>query len=143
MGRLQVEIRHGHDGGGPAQWGAVIALIVLVLFAAAGHREIGVMLHEALAIVAIAAFSIVGLAVLAAVIIITARARAARRASREAARRADAMAVAALIERLRSHRPVPGTDIRPALDTPRRPAGWPLPGQRDEAPRDSNRRRYS
>lgn len=83
MGRLEIEIRHGRDGGGPAQWGAVVALIVLVLFAAAGHREIGAMLRDALAVVEIiaAGTAFVALAVTALVLIHrrTRRARAARR----------------------------------------------------------------
>jgi hypothetical protein len=138
MGRLQVEIRHGHDGGGPAQWGAAIALIVLVLFAAAGHREIGAMLHEALTVVEIAAFSAVGLAVLAAVIVIAARVRAARR---DRARRAPVIPVTPSY-RVRVE---PADDTRPALDTPRRrPAGWPLPGDwREITPRDGDDRRHS
>jgi hypothetical protein len=138
VGRLQVEIRHGHDGGGPAQWGAVVALIVLVLFAAAGHREIGAMLHEALTIVAIVAFSMVGLAVLAAAVVITARTRAARRA------RASRAPVIPVTPSYRV-RVEPADDPRPELDTPRRhPAGWPLPGEWGEvAPRDGDDRRYS
>ena len=134
MGRLQVEIRHGHDNG-PGQWGAVVALIVLVLFAAAGHREIGAMLHEALTVVAIAAFSIAGLAVLAAVIVITARTRRTRRARRAPlAVRPD--------YRIRVE---PADDTRPALGTPRRSSGaWPLPGEWDEITRpDHDRRRWS
>jgi hypothetical protein len=138
MGRLQVEIRHGHDSG-PAQWGAVVALIVLVLFAAAGHREIAAMLHEVLTIVEITLFSIVGVAVLAAVVVIAAR---ARRVRRDRARRGPVIPVApAYRVRIR-----PADDSRPALDEPRRPAAtWPLPGEWDEiTPRDGDdRRRYS
>ena len=142
MGRLQVEIRHGHDGGGPAQWGAVIALIVLVLFAAAGHREIGAMLHEALTIVAITAFSMVGLAVLAAAVVIAARVRRARRTARDRAR--WAAWAASLPDDQDHYHAVPGHGTRPALDTPRRPAGWPLPGEWDEiTPPGDERRRYS
>jgi uncharacterized membrane protein YhaH (DUF805 family) len=40
MGRLEIEIRHGHDHG-PGQWGAVVALIVFVVLAAAGAHSKG------------------------------------------------------------------------------------------------------
>lgn len=137
MGRLRVEIHHGHDGG-PAQWGAVVALIVLVLFAAAGHREIGAMLHEVLTVVAITMFSAVGLALLAVAAVIAFRVRAARRYR---ARRS----VIPVTPGYRVHvEPADGT--RPALDDPHgRVTGWPLPGRWDEiTPRDGDdRRRYS
>jgi hypothetical protein len=139
MGRLEIEIRHGHDGGGPAQWGAVVALIVLVLFAAAGHREIGAMLHEVLTVVEITVFSMVGLALLAVTAVIAVRVRAARR---DRARRAPVIPVAPSY-RVRVE---PADDPRPALDDPRRRVtGWPLPGEWGEvAPRDGDdRRRYS
>lgn len=137
MGRLHVEIRHGHDNG-PAQWGAVVALIVLVLFAAAGHHQIAAMLHEVLTIVAITAFSVVGVTVLAAVVVIAAR---ARRVRRDRARRGPVPVTPAYRVRIR-----PADDTPPALDDPRRPsATWPLPGEWDEiTPRDGDdRRRWS
>jgi hypothetical protein len=137
MGRLEVEIRHGHHhGGGPAQWGAVVALIVLVLFAAAGHKEIGVILHEVLTVVEITACTVGGVAALAAVVVIVTR---TRRARRDRARRAP------VIPDYRV-RVEPADTARPALDAPRRRAsGWPLPGQWGEVvPRDGDdRRRYS
>jgi hypothetical protein len=141
MGRLQVEIRHGHDGG-PAQWGAVVALIVLVLFAAAGHREIGAMLHEALTIAAIAAFSAVGLAVLAAAVVIAVRVSRQRRNARDRARWA---AWAASLPDGDDPRAVPGYGARPELGPARRPAGtWPLSGKWANIPRDGDdRRRHS
>jgi hypothetical protein len=137
MGRLEVEIRHGHhhDGGGPAQWGAVVALIVLVLFAAAGHKEIGAIMHEVLTIAEIAAYVAAGVAVLAAVVVvIVARTRAARRARRTA-----------VIPVRPDYRIRVEAASRAALDAPRRRAGgWPLPGDwEDIAPRDDDRRRYS
>jgi hypothetical protein len=91
MGRLEVHIRHGHTRG-PAQWGAVVALVVFVLFAAAGHREIGTMLHEVLAVVEIAAFSLVALAALAIATLITIRVRRANRAGRDLDRACDVLA---------------------------------------------------
>ena len=136
MGRLQVEIRHGHDGG-PAQWGAVVALIVLVLFAAAGHREIAAMLHEVLTIAAITVLSMAGAALLFTAAVIAFRVRAARRARRAPV----VIRLPNSVIRLQSL-----VDDRPALDEPRRaPGTWPLPGQWGEiTPRDGDdRRRYS
>jgi hypothetical protein len=139
MGRLEIEIRHGRDGGGPAQWGAVVALIVFVLLAAAGHKEIGTVMHEVLTVVEITAYAAVGLLVLAVTVFIVSRRRAVRRAH----------------ARYRYARPVTvrtdgsirvlDADETPALDAPRRrTAGWPLPGDWDEiTPRDDDRRRYS
>jgi hypothetical protein len=136
MGRLEVEIRHGHDhhDGGPAQWGAVVALIVLVLLAAAGHKEIGALMHEVLTIVEIAAYSAAGGVALGAAVLVAVRRRAARRASR-----------AAVVPVRPGYRIRVEADGRPALDAPRRRAGgWPLPGDwEDIAPRDDDRRRYS
>ena len=139
MGRLEVEIRHGHHhGGGPAQWGAVVALIVLVLFAAAGHKEIGAMMHEVLTIAEITACAAGGVAALAVTAVIVTR---VRRARRDRARRAPVIAVTPDY-RVRVE---PGDTARPALDAPRRrTAGWPLPGRWDEiTPRDGDSRRYS
>lgn len=137
MGRLRVEIHHGHDGG-PAAWGAVAALIVLVLFAAAGHKEIGVMLHEVLTVVEIAALTIAGSGVLAVAGFVMIRRRAARR---DRARRAAVIPVAPDY-RVRVE---PGDTARPALGSPaRRASGWPLPGQWDEiTPPDGDGRRCS
>jgi hypothetical protein len=141
MGRLEVRITHGRQGGGPAQWGAVVALIVLVLFAAAGHCEIGAMLHEVLTVVEITAFSLVGLAVLAAVVVIVVRVRGARR---DRARRGHVEVMPVPPNNYYRVRVEPADGTRPALDTPRRrPAGWPLPSEWGEvAPRDGDDRRH-
>lgn len=126
MGRLEIQVRHGHSNG-PAQWGAVVALIVLVLFAAAGHREIAAMIHEVLAVVEIVTFSMVSLAVLAlAVFIATRRRRAARRRAREEAR------IRAAWDRW-----LGPMDTYPALDRARPDVSW-LPG---DAIRDGRRNR--
>jgi hypothetical protein len=140
MGRLEIEIRHGHShGGGPAQWGAVIALIVLVLFAAAGHKEISAMLHDVVMVVEITALSLAGTGVLALAVYIAVRVRAARR---ERARYACARPVTVRPDSIR----VTGPDAAPALDAARRrPAAWPLPGQWEQVtpPPDGDGRRYS
>lgn len=91
MGRLEIQVRHGHSNG-PAQWAAVVALIVLALFAAAGHHQIAAMLHEVLAAVEIAAYSAAGLGVLALILVIARARRANRRRARYADRRAAAAA---------------------------------------------------
>jgi hypothetical protein len=132
MGRLQVEIRHGHDNG-PAQWGAVIALIVLVLFAAAGHHEIAAMLHEVLTIAEIATFSVIGLAVLALAFTVARRCRAARRRVLEQAR------ISAAWDR---HFGIGAPRRYPAIDAPRRPA-WPTRDEWDEIHRRADYRRNS
>jgi hypothetical protein len=138
MGRLEVEIRHGHhhSGGSPAQWGAVIALIVFVLLAAADHKEIGTLMHEVLTIAEIAACAAAGMAALAAVAMFTVARRRAARLDRRAA---------AAVVRPDCIRVEPAGDGRPALDAPRRrPGGWPLPGDWEQVtPRDDDRRRYS
>lgn len=134
MGRLEVKITHGHDNG-PAQWGAVVALIVLVLFAAAGHREIGAMLHEVLTIVEIAAASAVGLAALIFAVIVTVRVRRANRRRRERTERRPAMTATAYTY-------LPADDTRPALGAPRSPA-WPTPAEWDEIERRADYRRNS
>jgi hypothetical protein len=140
MGRLEVEIRHGHHhNGGPAQWGAVIALIVFVLLAAAGHKEIGTLAHEVLTIVKIAAYTAGGAAALTVVALIAAHVRAAR------SERRDQRAAAAIVRPDYRIQVEPAGDGRPALDAPRRRAGgWPLPGGGENVtPRDDDRRRYS
>lgn len=111
MGRLQVEIRHGSNG--PAQWGAVVALIVLVLFAAAGHHEIAAMLHTVLAVVEIAAFSAVGLGILAVALVIA----RARRRSRRRQQHLEERAARAWV--------LSDQDGRPALDQVRPDVSWP------------------
>lgn len=118
MGRLEIQIRHGHSGG-PAEWGGIVALIVLVVFAAAGHREIAAMLHTILAVVEIAAASAVGLAALLVAVIITVRVRRARRRARYADRRAEAAAA--------RYYALHHDDGRPALDQARPDVSW-FPG---------------
>lgn len=117
MGRLEIQVRHGHSGG-PAQWGGVVALIVLALFAASGHHEIAAMLHEVLAVAEIAAASAVGLGVLALAVLIAVRARRARRRARYADRRAAAAAA--------RHYALHAFGARAALDQVR--PGYEVPG---------------
>jgi hypothetical protein len=137
MGRLEIDIRHGHDhGGGPAQWGAVVALTLFVLLAAAGHREIGAVMHEVLTIAEIAAYSAAGIAVLVVTAVVVARTRSARRS------RARRGPVPLARPEYRVY-VTPADDERPALHmSRRRAAGWPLADQWDEiTPGDSDNRR--
>jgi hypothetical protein len=119
--------------GGPAQWGATVALIVFVVLAAAGHKEIGAMLHVVLTVVEIAVFSVAGFAVLAAAVVII-------RARRRAAWRARARRAPVHVSRIRLS--ALAGDDRPALDAPRpRAARWPLPGQwREITPGNDHRK---
>jgi hypothetical protein len=122
---------------GPAQWGATVALILFVVLAAAGHKEIGAMLHVILTVVAIAALSVAGVAVLAAAVVII-------RARRRAACRARPPRVPVPVSRIRLSA-LTG-DARAAFGPARTRAGrWPLPGQwREITPGDhDDRRRYS
>jgi hypothetical protein len=96
------------------------------------------MLHEALTIVAITAFSLVGLAVLATAAVIAVRVSRRRRNARDRARQA---AWAASLPDGDDSRAVPGYGARPALGPARRPAGtWPLSGKRAGIPRGDDRR---
>lgn len=112
MSRYQIEIRNG--GNGPAQWGAVVALVVLVVYAAAGNHRIAAMLHVIESAAVITAASAVGVGVLALIVIAACRrARAARRAAWEQA----------LIAANRAY--YLGTDpARREIDAPRLP-DWP------------------
>lgn len=131
MSRYQIEVRHGSNG--PAQWGAVVALIVLVVYAAAGNHRIGAMLHEVLTVAEIIALSAVGFTVLAlAVRITTRRRRAARRLAREQA------LIAAAWDRHFGVAPA----HRPALDAPHCPT-WPTPAEWDEIHRRADYHRNS
>lgn len=132
MGRLQIEVRHG--GNGPAQWGAVVALIVLVVYAAAGHHKIATMLHEILSVVEIAACAAVGLGVLALALIITIRVRRAKRRQRIAHRAAVPAAAYSCT--------LAAETARRAIDAPRMTV-WPVPGERDEISRRDSYRRNS
>jgi hypothetical protein len=147
MGRLEIQIRHGHD---PGPSGTAIVLAVLIVLAVVGYpaarRSLDNLAHVVLAVVEVAACVVGGLGVTALAAVITV-AIARRRAARppryrlvESVRIADMAAV----------RPVgdtPADPARPALDAPRRPpAGWPLPGQWAELPLDDrgdNPGRYS
>jgi hypothetical protein len=144
MGRLEIQIRHGHD---PGPSGAVIALAVLLVLAVVGgtgrHALDGIA-HTVLSVVEIAACVVGGLAAAAvAVLIVLAVARARRalanrpRPVRVQSIRLDDVAV----------RPVdddPADLDRPALDSPRRRDGWPLPGRWAEVHHDDHGpRRYS
>jgi hypothetical protein len=145
MGRLEVQIRHGHDG--PS--GPVIALAVVIVLAVAGGAarhvasDIGHVVLTVLEVIAwvagtLAAAALAAGIVFAAVRIRTAHARRPRAIRVESVRLSDAATV----------RPV-GDDpdaIRPALDPARRRPGWPLPGRWAELPLDDrggNSGRYS
>jgi hypothetical protein len=145
MGRLDIQIRHGHHGGGES--GAVIALIALIVLAIAGgvgHKAISGAMHDVMIAVEVVAWTLAAVVILATAAGVTwaaLRVRGAVRAAR--ARRADAPVITISPDRYR----VAGAD-RPALDTPRhRPAGWPLPGRYDQirpnAGHDDDRRDYS
>jgi len=136
MGRLEIQIRHGHD---PGPSGAVIALAVLIALAVAGgagHRALDGIAHTVLTVVEIAACIVGGMAVVTAAIVI-ALAVARRRALASRPRPARVQGI-----RLDgpAARPVggPAGPGRGALDASR-PAGydgWPLPGRWSELPLD-------
>jgi len=124
MGRLEVQIRHGHDGGGS---GAVIALILFIVLAAAGgagHKALSGAVHNVLTVIEIALWALGGL-VAAAAAVLGWRVRNAMRAAR--ARRAEPPAVitvtpeAATARRLRP-------EGRPAIGPAGTARPWPLPG---------------
>jgi hypothetical protein len=146
MGRLDVEIRHGHDGGGRGAVIALIAFIVLAVAGGAGHKALTGAMHGVLTAVEVVMWTLVGLviaAVAAGVVLTVVKIRAAVRAA--CARRAAAAVIAITPDRAA----VTADDERPALDAPRfRPASsGSLPGQWSQiyppAGHDDDRRRYS
>jgi hypothetical protein len=149
MGRLDIEIRHGHHGG--SEWGAVIALlafIVLAIAGGAGHKAISGAMHDVLTAVEVAAWTLAAVVILAAAAGVTWAVLRVRRAVRAHRAIGNARPPVVYIDQNGYHRPIPADTARPALDTPRRPAGsWPLPGQwhsiRPNARHDDDRRRYS
>jgi hypothetical protein len=148
MGRLEVQIRHG--GGGPGEWGAVVALIAFVLLAAGGtaHKALSGVAHDVLTAVEVILWTAAGLAAVATTagaVWIAVRLRGALR-DRRASREARVPLITLSPDRYGT---VAGDGDRPALGTPRpRTPGWPLPGQWDKITRpsagdDDDRRRYS
>jgi hypothetical protein len=145
MGRLEIEIRHGHDHG-PS--GPVIALAVLIALAVAGgagRHALNGIAHTVLNVLEIAAYVVGSVAAAALAIVIVLAVGRARRALADRPRpvhvqsiRLDGAAVRHVDNGL--------ADIdRPALDPARRP-GWPLPGRWAEVPLDDrggNPGRYS
>jgi hypothetical protein len=135
MGRLEIQIRHGHDGGG---WGAAVALILLIAFAIGGaaHKQVTAAAHTVMTIMEIAAWTLAALVMLTAAAGLTWAGLKVRAAVRARARRAAPVITLnpGHYSRDAAHRLRPGaTDDRPALDPPRRiPGSWPLPGQRSE-----------
>jgi hypothetical protein len=135
MGRLEVQIRHGHDGGG---WGAAVALILLIVFAIGGaaHKQVTAAAHTVMTVIEIAAWTLASLVMLGAAAGLTwagLRIRRALHAAR-ARRAAPVITLAPDCYSADTPRRLQGaTDDRPALDPPRRiTASWPLPGQWSE-----------
>jgi len=132
MGRLEVQIRHGHDGGG---WGAAVALILLIAFAIGGaaHKQVTAAAHTAMTIIEIAAWTLAAVVTVGAAAALTWAGFKVRAAVRSRARRTASVitlnpgaCTASTTRRFQ----MDATDARPALDPPRRiPGAWPLPGQ--------------
>ena len=135
MGRLEVQIRHGHDGNG---WPAAAALILLIVLAIGGgaHKQLTAAARTAETVIEIAAWTVAAVAGLAAAAGLTWAAFRVRAAVRARARRAAPVITLApgQYSTDAAHRLRPGTaDERPALNPPRRINGsWPLPGQWSE-----------
>jgi hypothetical protein len=143
MGRLDVQIRHGHDGGG---WGAVVALIVFIVLAVGGaaHKQLGAAAHTMLTVVEVAAWTMAAVVMAGAAAGLGWLAFRIRRAVRGARARRPAAPVITLSPR--QYGAVPPGDDHPALDPSRRSGSWPLPGQWGELrphAGDDDDRRYS
>ena len=147
MGRLEIQIRHGHD---PGPSGAVIALAVLIVLGVAGgagrHALDGIA-HTVLTVVEVAACVVGALAAVALAVVIVMAVARARQALANRSRPAYVQGI-----RLddAAVRPVVGdpADLdRPALGSPRPHDGWPLAGRLSGLPlddrRDENPARYS
>ncbi len=139
MGRLEIQIRHGH---GPRPSGAVIALAALIVLAVAGgtgRHALDGTAHTVLTVVEIAAYAVGALAAAALAVVIV---LAAARARRALANRPRPVRVQGIRLADAAVRPVGGgpADLdRPALDSPRRRDGWPLPGRWAEVHHDDRR----
>jgi hypothetical protein len=145
MGRLEIQIRHGHDHG-PS--GAVIALAVLIVLAVVGgtgrHALDGIA-HTVLSVVEIAACVVGGLAATALAVVIVLAAARARQALADRSRPVRVQSIRLDDTAVRPVGDPAGLD-RPALGSPRRGDGWPLPGRWAEVHHDDRRdgpRRYS
>lgn len=139
MGRLEIQIRHGHD---PRPSGAYIALAVLIVLAVAGgagHHALDGIAHTVLTVVEIAACAVGALAAAAlAIVIVLAVTRRARADQRhplrvQSIRLDDATTRPAVAD--------PADPGRAALDASR-PAGhdgWPFTGRLSPLPLDDRR----
>jgi len=129
MGRLEVNIRHGGDGPG----GAVIALILFIVLAAAGgagHKALSSAAHDGLTViedVLWVLFWLVAAAAVTGAVVLGWRIRNAVRT-----RRAAPPAVITIIPEHRDARPL-RPDGRPAIGPAGTARTWPLPGSRQEA----------
>jgi len=131
MGRLEVNIRHGGDGGRAAVI-VLIVLIVLAIAGGAGHKALTRAAHDVLTVVEVTAWVIAGLAgaaVAAGAVLAGLRIRKALRAA--CARRAIAPPVITLTPEIPAARRLPAAG-RPALDAPHTVRTWPLPGWWEE-----------
>jgi|GEM_PF-7085685 len=128
MGRLEVRIRHGHDGGG---WGPAVALILLIAFAAggAGHKQVTAAAHTAMTVAEVAAWTLAALVLAAAATGVAwagFKVRAAVRAARS--RRTP------LVTLNPGPREIPASGSRPAIGpASHAPRSWPLARQPGEA----------
>jgi hypothetical protein len=132
MGRLDVQIRHGGDGGS----GWVIALIALVVLAAAGgaaRTALTAAAHVMATAVEVVMWTLAAVVILAAVAGVTYAALRIRAAVRSAR---DRRAVPPPVIRITPERPgagyFPPQSSRPALGAPREARSWPLPGWWEE-----------
>jgi hypothetical protein len=122
MGRLEIQIHHGH-GHGPEGWGAVIALIAFVVLAAAGgvgHKALTGAARDVLTAVEVAAWVVGGLVATAAAVLVVlalARIRAALRRPR------DGRPPVITLTPHRGYDAMRDGDDRPALEAPRRRLG--------------------
>lgn len=132
MGRLDVHIRHGHDGGG----GWVIALAVVVVLAAAGgaaRKAADDAAHVMATAVEVIAWTLAAAVILAAATgtaYATLRIRAALRAARD--RRAVPPPLIRVTPERPGPAPIPPETGRSAIEAPREAGSWPLPGWWEE-----------
>jgi hypothetical protein len=139
MGRLEIEIRHGHDRGPSSAVIVLAALIVLAVAGGAGRHALNGIAHTVLTVLDIAAWVIGSLAAAALAVVIV---LAVTRTRRALARRRQPVRVQSIRLADAAVRPVDGNPAdldRPALDPARRPASWPLSGRWSELPHDDRR----
>jgi flagellar basal body-associated protein FliL len=132
MGRLDVHIRHGDDGGS----GWVIALVVIIVLAAAGgaaRKALTTTAHVIATAVEVITWTLAAVVILAAAAGVGYAAWRIRGAVRSAR---DRRAVTATVIRVTPERPgtahLPPDDDRPAIGAPREARSWPLPGWWEE-----------